>query len=77
MPWSYAPLWHLLIDRKMKKSTLIKYAGLNSATITKMSKDQPITMNALDKLCNTLHCELSDIVVHVPGEIRQDESSGL
>ena len=66
MAWSYKPLWHLLINRNMKRSELLGFAGINSATLAKMGKDLPVTMNALDKLCNALGCRVEDIVEHIP-----------
>lgn len=73
MAWSYTPLWHMLVDRKMKKTELLHLAGINSAALTKMGKDEPVTMNTLDKLCSALNCRVEDIVVHVPGEVKSDE----
>lgn len=59
---SYNPLWKLLIDRKLKKHNLCARAGVCSATITKMGKDAHISTDTLEKICNALECDLTDIM---------------
>ena len=66
MAWSYNRLWIMLINRGMKRTQLIKPAGLNTSVIAKMGKNQPVTMEALGKLCRYLHCNIEDIVEYIP-----------
>ena len=68
MAWSYNPLWKLLIDKKMKKTDLIPMAGLNPKTLARMGKDEDVSMETLNKLCNVLHCKIEDIVEFVPDD---------
>lgn len=68
MPWSYDRLWIMLIKKNLKKTELIRLAGVNSSAITKMGKKLPVTMGTLEKLCKTLHCNIEDIVEYVPEE---------
>lgn len=68
MGWSYKPLWHLLIEHDIKKTELIRIAGLNSYTVTCMSKNEPVSLTALGKLCKTFNCTLNDLVEYVPDE---------
>lgn len=68
MPWSYDRLWIMLIKKNLKKTELIRLAGVNSSAITKMGKKLPVTMDTLEKLCKTLHCNIEDIVEYVPEE---------
>lgn len=42
MAISYKKLWKLLIDRDMKKKDLQKLAGISSATITKLGKNENV-----------------------------------
>lgn len=65
MAWSYNNLWHMLIDKGIKKSELIKLAHLNSTAISKMGKGFPVTMDTLGKLCQALNCNIEDIVQYV------------
>ena len=66
MSWSYKPLWHQLVNRGMKKTELLKIAGINATALAKMGKNQVVTMNTLDKVCNALNCRVEDIVEHIP-----------
>ena len=58
----------MLINKGLKRSQLIQLAGLNSSTIAKMGKNQPVTMDALEKLCQYFGCAIEDIVEFVPEE---------
>ncbi|MGO5385914.1 helix-turn-helix domain-containing protein [Catenibacterium mitsuokai] len=62
MYMSYNKLWKLLIDRNMKKSDLRKIAGISSSSLAKLGKNQNVTTDVLLKICNTLKCDISDIV---------------
>ena len=66
MGWSYKRLWILLINKDMKRTDLLKVAGLNSTALAKMGKDQPVTMDTLGKICLALDCKIEDIVEYVP-----------
>ena len=68
MAWSYDRLWKLLIDKKLKKTSLIEVAHIHSNTLARMSKNEPISMEALGKLCTALDCRIEDIVEFVPEE---------
>jgi len=58
---NYNKLWKKLIDKNLKKTDLIKLAGISSATLAKMSDNQPVRMETLIKICSVLECDLSDI----------------
>jgi DNA-binding Xre family transcriptional regulator len=65
MKISYAPLWKLLIDKKMGKVELAKAAGIGTAALAKMSKDNKVSMEVLGKVCATLGVTFGDIVVYI------------
>jgi len=54
-------LWKMLIDKNMKKSDLKERAGISSASIAKLGKDN-ITTDVLIKICEALDCHLEDIM---------------
>lgn len=68
MSFNYNQLWKLLIDRGMTKTKLAKEVGISSSTITKMGKGEYVAMEVLNRICNYLDCELSEIVTHVKDE---------
>ena len=66
MGWSYNRLWIQLIQKNMKRTDLKDVAGINSTTLAKMGRNEPVTMGALEKLCIALNCGIEDIVEFVP-----------
>ena len=63
---SYKKLWKLLIDRDMKKKDLQKLAGISSASITKLGKNENVNTDILQKICSALECDISDIMEMIP-----------
>lgn len=62
MIFSYKRLWKLLIDRDIKRKELCRMAGISSATLAKMSKNESVTTDSLLKICVALHCDISNIM---------------
>ena len=62
MTYSYNKLWKLLIDNNMKKKDLMERANLTSTTIAKMGKSEPVSLEALARICVALHCNIGDII---------------
>lgn len=59
---SYKKLWKLLIDKNMKKKDLQTAAGISSASITKLAKNEHVNTETLEKICTALRCDISDIL---------------
>ena len=68
MKVSYDRLWKLMIDKKINKKQIKDLASINCNCIAKMAKDEPVHMENLIKICESLNCELNDIV-----EIKENE----
>lgn len=62
MPISYNKLWKLMIDKKMNKTGLKIAAKVSGATIAKLGKEEPISMESMLKICKVLECDIGDIV---------------
>ena len=58
---SYKKLWIELIKRDIKKSDLRKLTGLSAGTITKLNKNEPVSIAVLLSICELLHCDIGDI----------------
>ena len=59
---SYKKLWKLLIDRDLKKKDLTILAGISSASVTKLGKNENVNTEILEKICRALDCDISDIM---------------
>lgn len=65
MAVSYNNLWKLLIDKKLKRTELIDICGISSNVLAKLGKDEPVSMESLEKICIALNCNIEDIVQFV------------
>ena len=62
MSVSYKKLWKLLIDLDMKKKDLQQAAGVSSALIAKMGRNENVSTDSLVKICRALNCDIGDIM---------------
>ena len=70
MAVQYNKLWKQLIDMKIKKSSLTGMAGVSASTIAKLSHDEYVNLEILERICRALHCEIGD-VVELRGEAKK------
>ncbi len=59
---SYDKLWYLMKKNKMKKSELAAAAEISGYTMTKMNKDEPVSLETIMKICKIFHCNIGDVV---------------
>ena len=59
---SYKPLFKILLDRDMTKTQLRENVGFSMATLAKMSKNEYISMQTIDKICKYLNCKVEDVI---------------
>ena len=62
MAISYNKLWKLLVDRKMSKADLRKASGIAPNTMTRLRRDEEVTLTVLHKICTTLNVDIGDIM---------------
>ncbi len=62
MKVSYNKLWKLLVDKKMSKADLRKTAEIAPNTLTKMRKDEPVSIDVLLRICDKLDCNIGDMM---------------
>lgn len=65
MAVKYDKLFHLLIDRKMSTAQLAKKAQVSANIITRLKRDEYISIESVEKLCNALDCGVDDILEFV------------
>lgn len=66
MAISYNKLWKLLIDKKITAAELRKQADIAPNTLTRMKKDQEITMQVLERICEVLKTDFGEIIEYYP-----------
>ncbi len=65
MALSYNRMWKQLVDKKMSKADLRKAAGISPNTMTKLRRDEAVNLAILQRICDTLCCDFSDIMQYV------------
>lgn len=66
MAVTYKKLWHILLDRDMKKKDLQESAQLTAYAMNKLSRDETVTTDVLAKVCRALKCTVDDIMEVLP-----------
>ena len=46
----------------LNKSDLTELAGVSASTIAKLSHDEYVSLEILERICRALHCEIGDVV---------------
>ena len=69
MSVSYSKLWKLLVDKKMSKADLRKAAGIAPNTMTRLRRDEEVTLSILGKICSTLNVNIGDIMEFLPDNV--------
>ena len=67
---NYKRLWKRLIDDEVVTTTLYAETGVAPSTLTKMRKNEYVSLDVLVRICSYLKCQLSDIV-----EVEQENRS--
>ena len=52
----------------MKKKDLQAVSGISWASVTKLSKNENVSMEVLMKVCMTMNCDIGDIMELIPTE---------
>ena len=62
MAISYNKLWKLLADKKMSKADLRKAAGIAPNTMTRLRRDEEVTLSVLNRICIVLDVNIGDVM---------------
>lgn len=65
MSVSYNKLWKLLIDKKMSKADLRRLTGIAPNTMTKLNRDEEVSLAVLKKICDALQADIGDVMEFV------------
>lgn len=58
---SYNKLRHIMLDKNINKGRLCEITGISSSTMAKISKNEIVSLEVLEKICMALNCNLGDI----------------
>jgi putative transcriptional regulator len=64
----YDRLFHLMIDKKMSNAQLKEKAGFSTNIITRLKRNEYVSIESIERICRVLECGVDDILEFVPGE---------
>ncbi len=68
MAVTYKKLFHLLIDRGLQPVELTEKAGFSANILTRLKRDQYVSLDSIEKICLALNCKVDDILDFMPVE---------
>ncbi|MSA96646.1 helix-turn-helix domain-containing protein [Finegoldia sp. BIOML-A2] len=71
LKFSYKKLFKKLIDLEMKNTELMDKAQISKSTFYKIKNGQNVTTDVILRICNTLNCDISDVMECVEFETEE------
>ena len=65
MAISYKKLWKLMIDKEISAVELREKTGIAPNTMTKLRRDEEVSMTVLVKICTALNANIGDMLHNV------------
>ncbi len=65
---TYKKLWHILIDRNMKKKDLESLAGISHYQMCKLARDENVTTGVIGAICTALNVKSDEIMDFISEE---------
>lgn len=68
----YNKLWSLLSTKNITKAKFREMVDLSMASLARLEKNEVVMTDTLDRVCEALNCDISDIVTYVPFDEKQN-----
>ena len=65
MSVSYKKLWLMLVEKNMSKADLRRAADISPSTLTKLNKNEYISLAILARIGQALNCDIGDLVERI------------
>ena len=62
MSVDYSKLWKKCIDNRMTKMQLKEAAHISYNAVAKLGKNEPVSLDTLEKVCKVLKCDVGDVL---------------
>ena len=69
---NYKRLWHILLDKNMKKKDLIDRTGISPTTISKMVRGDAVSLTVIGKICEELGSDIGDLIC-IEKDVKEDK----
>ena len=77
MQISYNKLWKKLIDQNINRTQLKERAKISTNAVAKLGKNEPVSMDTLDKICKVFGCNIGDVMEFINDNNDTYESGGI
>lgn len=67
MTINYQKMWNLIGFSQLSRSEFQKLIDVSDPTMSKLSKNEPVSMDVMLRICKALHCDIGDVM-----EVRED-----
>ena len=67
MTVNYQKMWSLMEFSQLNKSEFQKLIDISDPTMSKLSKNEPVSMDVMLRICKVLHCDIGDVM-----EVQED-----
>lgn len=74
MSINYNKLWKLLIDKNLKKTDLIKKAGISTNVLSHLSHNESVSLSSIEKICRAIGCNIENVVDFTEGNNGNSEN---
>lgn len=61
---NFDKLWIKLEERNISQYKLINTYNISPSTLTRLKRNESVSTNTIDLLCNILNCSISEIMEH-------------
>lgn len=58
----YDRLFHMMIDKKIATAQLKEMTGVSANIITRLKRNEYISLKSIEKICRTLNCSVDHIL---------------
>lgn len=72
MAVSYKKLFHLLIDNGMTNAELMEKGGFSANIITRLKRNNYVSLDSIEKICRVLDCGVDDILEFLPDNVEEE-----
>lgn len=72
MAVSYRKLFHLMIDNGMTNAELMEKGGFSANIITRLKRNNYVSLDSIEKICKALNCGVDDILEFLPDNAEEE-----
>ncbi len=73
MAVSYKKLFHLMIEKEISNVQLQQKAQISANVITRMKRNQYISLESIESICRALNCNIDEIIEFISVDEKKEQ----